>query len=190
MPSTGRRTCPYCTRSLMTALAALMGMAKPMPALCPTELRIRVLMPMTSPWEFNSGPPELPGLMGASVWMASSMMAPPSGSRTERIELTMPRVMVPFRPKGLPMAKTFCPTCSPRESPRTAGVSSPGVLIWITARSWDLSSPTISAEYFLRFDSVTSRRRGLSPMTCWLVRMCPCLSMMKPEPWPCCGTRP
>ncbi len=35
-----------------------------------------VLMPMTSPRELSSGPPELPGLMAASVWMASSMGAP------------------------------------------------------------------------------------------------------------------
>ena len=33
-------------------------------------------MPITSPCEFSSGPPELPGLMAASVWMASSIGAP------------------------------------------------------------------------------------------------------------------
>jgi S1-C subfamily serine protease len=32
-----------------------------------------VLMPMTSPRELSKGPPELPGLMAASVWMASSV---------------------------------------------------------------------------------------------------------------------
>ena len=62
-----------------------------------------VLMPMTSPEELSSGPPELPGLMAASVWMASSMGAP-SAFLMERMELMMPRVMVPLRPKGLPMA--------------------------------------------------------------------------------------
>jgi len=30
-----------------------------------------VLIPITSPEPFNSGPPELPGLMAASVWMKS-----------------------------------------------------------------------------------------------------------------------
>ena len=81
-----------------------MGMAKPMPELwsAPFEA-IMVLMPMTSPRELSSGPPELPGLMAASVWMASSMARPPR-SRMERMELMMPRVMVPLRPKGLPMA--------------------------------------------------------------------------------------
>ena len=33
-------------------------------------------MPMTSPCELSSGPPELPGLMAASVWMAFSMSWP------------------------------------------------------------------------------------------------------------------
>ncbi len=37
---------------------------------------MRVVMPMTSPRELSSGPPELPGLMAASVWMASSMGCP------------------------------------------------------------------------------------------------------------------
>ena len=102
-PKAGRRTRPNVTRSLSTAFAVLIGMAKPMPALCPTLEAIIVLIPITSPCQFISGPPELPGLMAASVWMASSMVMP-SGSRTERIELTMPRVMVPASPKGLPMA--------------------------------------------------------------------------------------
>jgi hypothetical protein len=81
-----------------------MGMAKPMPELWSAPLEaIMVLMPMTSPWELSSGPPELPGLMAASVWMASSMGAP-FGAADGRMALMMPRVMVPARPKGLPMA--------------------------------------------------------------------------------------
>jgi hypothetical protein len=42
-------------------------MAKPMPILPPVRLKIAVLMPTTSPRRFSSGPPELPGLMDASV---------------------------------------------------------------------------------------------------------------------------
>jgi hypothetical protein len=76
-------------------------MAKPMPELwsAPFEA-IMVLMPITSPREFSSGPPELPGLMAASVWIASSIGAP-SEPRMSRMELMMPRVMVPLRPKGI-----------------------------------------------------------------------------------------
>jgi len=68
MPIEGRLTRPNFNRSASTALAVLMGMANPMPELwsAPFEA-IMVLMPMTSPLEFSSGPPELPGLMAASV---------------------------------------------------------------------------------------------------------------------------
>ena len=56
----------------------LLGMAKPAPALIElgtaesAALRMSELMPMTSPWIFNSGPPLLPVLIHASVWMKSS----------------------------------------------------------------------------------------------------------------------
>ena len=43
-----------------------------MPWLMPS-VRIIVLMPMTSPRMFSSGPPELPRLIAASVWMKSSV---------------------------------------------------------------------------------------------------------------------
>ena len=35
-------------------------------------MKIAVLMPMSSPRLLISAPPELPGLMAASVWMKSS----------------------------------------------------------------------------------------------------------------------
>jgi hypothetical protein len=47
----------------------LIGTAKPMPL--PVDV-IAVLMPMTLPSMSKSGPPELPGLIEASVWMKSS----------------------------------------------------------------------------------------------------------------------
>ena len=37
---------------------------------------IAVLMPITSPREETSGPPELPGLSAASVWITSSIRRP------------------------------------------------------------------------------------------------------------------
>ena len=45
------------------------GTAKPMPIEPPDGEMIAVLTPMTSPSRLNSGPPELPRLMAASVWM-------------------------------------------------------------------------------------------------------------------------
>jgi hypothetical protein len=47
----------------------LAGMAKPMPCEPPEREKIAVLMPTSRPDRSTSAPPELPGLMAASVWM-------------------------------------------------------------------------------------------------------------------------
>jgi hypothetical protein len=49
---------------LSKALALSIGIAKPIPI---ALARMAVLMPITSPLSFNKGPPELPGLIAASV---------------------------------------------------------------------------------------------------------------------------
>ena len=56
----------------MMLRAMLTGMAKPMPMLPPERERMALLMPTSSPRRFTSAPPELPGLIDASVWMKSS----------------------------------------------------------------------------------------------------------------------
>ena len=71
-PSQPRVTRPFSFSCGTSSLARLIGMAKPMPMLPPPRLKIAVLMPTTSPWRLSSGPPELPGLMAASVWMKLS----------------------------------------------------------------------------------------------------------------------
>ena len=53
----------------MTGEAVALGTAKPMPTLPPDGEKMAVLMPMTSPSRLNMGPPELPRLIDASVWM-------------------------------------------------------------------------------------------------------------------------
>ena len=50
------------------------GTAKPMPTLPPVSLEIWELTPITWPRAFSSGPPELPWLMGASVWITLSIV--------------------------------------------------------------------------------------------------------------------
>ena len=79
MSRVGRRTRPYLAKSSSTALAVLMGMANPIPEdwLAPL-FAIIVVIPMTSPREFSSGPPELPGFTDASVWIASSISPAPA----------------------------------------------------------------------------------------------------------------
>jgi hypothetical protein len=54
--------------------AALMGTANPTPSAVPDSLRIWALIPITCPRASNIGPPELPRLMGASVWIASTRL--------------------------------------------------------------------------------------------------------------------
>ena len=60
-----------------TSRTVLIGTAKPMPTF-PTSaddepVAICVLTPITWPAAFRSGPPELPRLMGASVWITRSI---------------------------------------------------------------------------------------------------------------------
>ena len=50
-----------------------LGTANPMPLLLPERERIAVLMPMSRPALSISGPPELPGLIAASVWIRLSI---------------------------------------------------------------------------------------------------------------------
>ena len=79
-------------------------------------------MPMTSPLRFKRGPPELPGLIEASVWMKFSYVATPTSERP--VALITSTVTVWSRPKGLPMAIAHSPTFSASELPRVATVSS------------------------------------------------------------------
>ncbi len=66
MPMYGRLSGWPATAWAMIGRAMSIGMAKPMPLL---SVAIAVLMPTTLPPASSSGPPELPGLMAASVWI-------------------------------------------------------------------------------------------------------------------------
>ena len=67
------------------------------------------LMPTSSPRVFTSAPPELPGLMAASVWMKLSMPLALAPSPRD-FALTIPAVTVLLRLYGLPTASTHSPT--------------------------------------------------------------------------------
>ena len=54
-----------------TRSATLEGMANPNPSKPPDCVRMRLTMPTTSPFMLNIGPPELPMLIAASVWIIS-----------------------------------------------------------------------------------------------------------------------
>ncbi len=70
-PRRPRVTLPLSLSWATTFLAMLEGMANPMPMFPPVGVRMLLLMPMTSPFMLTSGPPLLPRLMAASVWMKS-----------------------------------------------------------------------------------------------------------------------
>ena len=109
-----------------------LGMAKPSPMLPPvappvpgTRAMARVdaddLAVMSS-----SGPPELPGLIAASVWMALMKEdSLPSPGVTGRLSaLTMPVVTVWSRPSGAPTAMTWSPTTTLSDAPSVRGFRS------------------------------------------------------------------
>ena len=112
-------------------------------------------MPTTWLFKLASGPPELPGLMGASAWIASNRNGPAAlwgllgsgGSWTVRPSaLTTPCVTVgpPGSASALPMATTQSPICSWLESPSSA-TGKFNVLIWTTARYYGEVGLRVSA---------------------------------------------
>ena len=142
-----------------------------------------------APASSSSGPPELPGLIGASVWMTSSIEKPFGAWISRPMPETMPSVAVRSSPKGLPIAIARSPTCTVRESAKLSGFTPlgdrrPGRCS-ATARSLDGSR----AEHARRRSSGSSSpkrtvTRWLSPTTCALVTIVPSPSIRKPVPDP------
>ena len=100
-----------------TNRAVLLAMAKQSP--CAGRI-MAVLTPITSPRVVTSGPPELPGLSAASVWMTSSISRPDRARSERPSALTTPAVTVCWKPNGLPIAMASWPTRTARESPSVA----------------------------------------------------------------------
>ena len=156
-------------------MAALIGTAKPMDC---ASSEISVLMPTTTPQRSTSGPPELPGLIGASVWIIGSSEMPGSSRLSP---LTIPRVIVCSRPIGLPMATTSSPTLTADESPSRAAGSAAALSTRSSATSSTESSPRMRAGVLLPESRVTDSEAAPST-TCALVRIWPSFSMITPEP--------
>ena len=136
-----------------------------MPRLPPLRLKMAVLMPTSAPLASTSAPPELPGLMAASVWMKFWKRELPASLRSSA--LTMPAVTVWPTLKGLPMASTTSPTCSARTSP-SATTGSWSSSIFSTAMSVSGSLPTRRARVWRPSASCTSISVA-SSTTWWLV---------------------
>ena len=100
---------------------------------CPTlplplpPVAIWELTPITRPLASSSGPPELPGLIGASVWMTESIWKPSGAWMWRPVPDTMPAVAVCGRPKGEPMATASWPVRTVLESASSSARSAPGL---------------------------------------------------------------
>ncbi len=85
---------------------------------------------MTAPRPSSRGPPELPGLIEASVCRAlmyEFLLPEPSPEATGRsLALTMPVVTVLDRPNGAPIAMVASPTATLSESPSGRGLRPDG----------------------------------------------------------------
>ena len=145
--------------------AMLDGIEKPMPIDPPDGEKIAVLMPITWPSMLNSGPPELPRLIAASVWMKSSYW--PWWMSRPRAE-TMPAVTVPPRPNGLPIASTQSPTrdCVGIAEIAPSAAACPD-FTFSSAMSPLSSRPTISAFSVVLSCSVTVT--SSAPSMTWLL---------------------
>ena len=109
-----------------------------------------------------SGPPLLPGLIEASVWMKLSYGPSPI---TRPVALTIPVVTVCSRPNGLPIAMTGSPTCSSAELP--SGITGRPVASTLSrARSVLGSRPTTFAGSSRPSESLTLI--SVAPSTTWL----------------------
>ena len=123
--------------SRISGAAMLTGIEKPMPL---ASWAMAVLIPITAPAAFRSGPPLLPGLIAASVWIRL-WSVPPSVWIWRPTADTMPLVTLFEKvPSGLPIATTSSPTLSASESPSVAA-GSPVASIFTIARSVRVSMP-------------------------------------------------
>ena len=143
-----------------------------------------VLTPISRPLESRSGPPELPGLIAASVWITSRMMRPAGERNSRPSALITPTVSVWSSPNGLPTASTRRPTSRSAERPSASGtMRATGARIFSTARSFSGAAPTSRASQSDLSARVTENRLA-SSMTWKLVTTCPSRSQKKPAPEP------
>ena len=91
MPKAGRVTFPFFSNCSIILIASFVGIAKPRPStdVPPFVAILLDVIPITCPWILISGPPELPGLIAVSVWMAFVEMACPSSDFKDTFRLRL-----------------------------------------------------------------------------------------------------
>ncbi len=122
----------------------------------------------TCPSSDMSGPPLLPGLTAASVWIASGIVNPVGAGIDRFTPLTIPDVTVPLRLNGLPIATTLCPIVAGPGINGIGDTDSGGESIAIAARSLCGSVPTTDP---VRHSPCEKRISAVvaSPVTCAFV---------------------
>ena len=102
----------------------MIGIAKPRPS---ALAAIAVLTPTTAPMASRSGPPLLPGLIAASVWIRSVSVTGRPVCSSWTVIVRPSAEMIPFVtvsvnvPSGLPIAIAVWPTWIVVESPIVGG---------------------------------------------------------------------
>ena len=127
------------------------------------------LIPITWPAMLTSGPPELPELMAASVWI-TVVATELSLALTVRLVAEMiplVTVLAYSKPIGDPIAITSWPAAMSLELLKVATVVTLAALIFKTARSVVSSVPTIWASTVLPLLKITWI--SLEPETTWLL---------------------
>src|SRR5215471_2122521 len=168
-------TVPVAMISSEMVLARSTGIAKPSPMLPPLDSPDDVGTvapadgtPMSWSEQLTMAPPLLPGLMGASVWIADTSSAAESFSpgtwMVRSSALTMPDVTVPDRPSGEPITTVGWPTFTEEDSPKAITFSLAEVSTLITARSVSGSRPVIVAGAVCPSANCTSTEPPLAAM--------------------------
>src|SRR5205085_9303378 len=140
--------------SLAIRTSVLEGVANPTPEFDPWPWEFWLLVsiwsarPITWPEALSSGPPEFPGLIAASVWIAFGIVNWFGAEIVRPVADTIPAVSEFGRLNGLPIATTLSPTWTLLESPHVRGCSSEAgtLLTWMTATSAPVSAPTSDAD--------------------------------------------
>ena len=179
MPSQPRTTRPWATMRGTTWASSSAGIAKPIPWAPPPRCSTAVVTPTRRPSGSISAPPELPGLIAASICTKCCHALPPATRR--RVALTIPWVTVWPTPNGLPMASTTSPTRSGGALPSGIAGSEPASMR-STARSVSGSVPIRRPTCREPSESCTPMRAAPSTR-CRFVRIVPSVPTITPEPW-------
>ncbi len=136
-----------------------------------------------APLASSSGPPELPGLIGASVWMTESIWNPSGAWMWRPVPEMMPEVVVCESPNGDPIATASWPVRTAFESASFSALSCrPGADLH-DGQVDDRSTPATRPVIVSSSANCTCTVLAL-PTTCALVTIVPDASVTKPVPEP------